>query len=265
MNSAASSACHRIEPLAAFDPVTLPCEGDAGLVERSQPEVRDGDAVMTTINKRNRSSSGHRPSDQVPTTTAVPNYRAAQRLPGGSEPKVAPSVADHPGHKINVVAMARACNQRSRYLISKAQLQPSSALTMRRAQPFRRIADASRDASSLRRHGRQPAPRVVQRRRRPRPAGARARRRHNRAPRLGRRLPPLQSGCSGGRYAVRSDRDGRGDRRRRRPHHRHARIQLFHAGRLEECDRLALPPAQTAVRRQAGASSRARRRVVSAG
>ena len=36
---------HGFEPVAAFDPVVLPFEGDAGLVERDEPGVGDGDAV----------------------------------------------------------------------------------------------------------------------------------------------------------------------------------------------------------------------------
>ena len=36
---------HGLEPVAAFDPVVLPFEGDARLVERDQPGVGDGDAV----------------------------------------------------------------------------------------------------------------------------------------------------------------------------------------------------------------------------
>ena len=36
---------HGLEPVAAFDPVVLPLEGDAGLVERNQPGVRDCDPV----------------------------------------------------------------------------------------------------------------------------------------------------------------------------------------------------------------------------
>ena len=36
---------HGLEPVAAFDPVVLPLEGDARLVERDQPGLGDGDAV----------------------------------------------------------------------------------------------------------------------------------------------------------------------------------------------------------------------------
>jgi hypothetical protein len=36
---------HGPEPVAAFDPVVLPLEGNARLVERDQPRVGDGDAV----------------------------------------------------------------------------------------------------------------------------------------------------------------------------------------------------------------------------
>src|SRR5208282_1660319 len=36
---------HGPEPVAAFDPVVLPLEGDARLVERNEPGVRDGDAM----------------------------------------------------------------------------------------------------------------------------------------------------------------------------------------------------------------------------
>src|SRR5271166_3832568 len=36
---------HGPEPVVAFDPVVFPLEGDASLVERDQPGVRDGDAV----------------------------------------------------------------------------------------------------------------------------------------------------------------------------------------------------------------------------
>ena len=36
---------HGLEPVAAFDPVVLPFEGDARLVERDEAGVRDGDAV----------------------------------------------------------------------------------------------------------------------------------------------------------------------------------------------------------------------------
>ena len=34
---------HALEPVAAFDAVVLPLEGDARLVERDQPGVGDGD------------------------------------------------------------------------------------------------------------------------------------------------------------------------------------------------------------------------------
>ena len=44
MNSAAAER-HGPEPVAAFDPVVLPLEGHARLVERDQPRVGDGDAV----------------------------------------------------------------------------------------------------------------------------------------------------------------------------------------------------------------------------
>ena len=44
MNSAGVER-HGLEPVAAFDPVVLPFEGDAGFVERDEPGVRDGDAV----------------------------------------------------------------------------------------------------------------------------------------------------------------------------------------------------------------------------
>src|SRR5271165_3999309 len=44
MNSAASSVIV-LEPVAAFDAVVLPLEGDAGLVERDQTGVRDRHAV----------------------------------------------------------------------------------------------------------------------------------------------------------------------------------------------------------------------------
>jgi hypothetical protein len=36
---------HGFEPVAAFDPVVLPFEGDPRLVERDEPGVRDGDAM----------------------------------------------------------------------------------------------------------------------------------------------------------------------------------------------------------------------------
>src|SRR5208282_3130886 len=36
---------HSPDPVAAFDPVVLPFEGDAGLAERDQPRVRDSDPV----------------------------------------------------------------------------------------------------------------------------------------------------------------------------------------------------------------------------
>jgi hypothetical protein len=36
---------HGPEPVAAFDPVVLPLEGDARLVERDEPGVGDGDAM----------------------------------------------------------------------------------------------------------------------------------------------------------------------------------------------------------------------------
>ena len=36
---------HGLEPVAAFDPVVFPFEGDARLVERDEPGVRDRDAV----------------------------------------------------------------------------------------------------------------------------------------------------------------------------------------------------------------------------
>ena len=36
---------HGSEPVAAFDPVVLPLEGDAVVVEGDQPGIREGDAV----------------------------------------------------------------------------------------------------------------------------------------------------------------------------------------------------------------------------
>src|ERR1700734_943323 len=36
---------HGLEPVTSFDPVVLPFEGDALLVELEEPGVRDGDAV----------------------------------------------------------------------------------------------------------------------------------------------------------------------------------------------------------------------------
>jgi hypothetical protein len=36
---------HGLEPVAAFDPIVLPLEGDALAVKRDQPGVRDRDAV----------------------------------------------------------------------------------------------------------------------------------------------------------------------------------------------------------------------------
>ena len=36
---------HGLEPVAAFDPVVFPFEGDALFVERDEPGVRDGDPV----------------------------------------------------------------------------------------------------------------------------------------------------------------------------------------------------------------------------
>jgi hypothetical protein len=36
---------HGLEPVAAFDPIVLPLEGDALVVERDEPGVRDRDAV----------------------------------------------------------------------------------------------------------------------------------------------------------------------------------------------------------------------------
>ena len=36
---------HGLEPVAAFDPIVLPLEGDALLVERDEPGVRDRDAM----------------------------------------------------------------------------------------------------------------------------------------------------------------------------------------------------------------------------
>lgn len=36
---------HGLEPVAAFDPVVFPFEGDALVVERDEPGVRDRDAV----------------------------------------------------------------------------------------------------------------------------------------------------------------------------------------------------------------------------
>ena len=36
---------HGLEPVAAFDPVVFPFEGDALVVERDEPGVGDGDAV----------------------------------------------------------------------------------------------------------------------------------------------------------------------------------------------------------------------------
>ena len=44
MNSAASSVMV-LKPIAAFDPVVLPLEGDALLVEGNETRVRDGDAM----------------------------------------------------------------------------------------------------------------------------------------------------------------------------------------------------------------------------
>ena len=37
---------HGLEPVAAFDPIVLPVEGDALVVERDEPGVRDRDAVV---------------------------------------------------------------------------------------------------------------------------------------------------------------------------------------------------------------------------
>ena len=37
---------HHLEPIAAFDPVILPLEGDAPVAERDQSAVGDGDAVV---------------------------------------------------------------------------------------------------------------------------------------------------------------------------------------------------------------------------
>ena len=36
---------HGLEPVAAFDPIVLPLEGDALVVERDETRIRDGDAV----------------------------------------------------------------------------------------------------------------------------------------------------------------------------------------------------------------------------
>jgi hypothetical protein len=36
---------HGLEPVAAFDPIILPFEGDAGVVERDRAGIRDGDAA----------------------------------------------------------------------------------------------------------------------------------------------------------------------------------------------------------------------------
>ena len=36
---------HGLEPVAAFDPIVLPLEGDALVVERDEPGIRDRDAV----------------------------------------------------------------------------------------------------------------------------------------------------------------------------------------------------------------------------
>jgi hypothetical protein len=40
---------HGFEPIAAFDPVVLPLEGDARRVEGDQPGVRDRDAIIRRI------------------------------------------------------------------------------------------------------------------------------------------------------------------------------------------------------------------------
>ena len=58
MNSAALSV-NGLEPVAAFDPVVLPLEVDARLVERDQPRVRDGDAmgVAREVGENGRGSS----------------------------------------------------------------------------------------------------------------------------------------------------------------------------------------------------------------
>ena len=41
----ADSERHQLVPNVAFDPVVLPSEGDAGVVERNQTAVGDGDTV----------------------------------------------------------------------------------------------------------------------------------------------------------------------------------------------------------------------------
>ena len=47
---------HGLEPVAAFDPVVLPFEGDALVVERDEPGVGDGDAGCSARDRRARPS-----------------------------------------------------------------------------------------------------------------------------------------------------------------------------------------------------------------
>ena len=68
---------HGLEPVAAFDPVVLPLEGDALLVERDEPGIRDRDAVGVA---RQVSEDGLRPGER-PLGVDDP-FRAAQRRAG---------------------------------------------------------------------------------------------------------------------------------------------------------------------------------------
>ena len=53
---------HGLEPVRVFDPVVLPLEGDALLVERNETRIRNGDAmsVARQVGKHGR-RSGERP------------------------------------------------------------------------------------------------------------------------------------------------------------------------------------------------------------
>ena len=121
-------------------------------------------------------------------------------------------------------------------------------------------------AASLRRHGRQPAQGLLQRRDRPRPAGACARRRHDRS----RWAPSATFRCTTPTSRPKAFRQpviamGEAIRAADGVDRRDAGIQPFRPRRAQERDRLAVAAAEPAVRRQAGRRSRAPRRACSAG
>ena len=81
---------HGLEPVAAFDPVVLPFEGDARLVERDEPGVRDRDAVGVAgeigengLAARRTASWRRRPIRSGATARARRRRRACRRAARG--------------------------------------------------------------------------------------------------------------------------------------------------------------------------------------